>query len=64
MSVSTTNSAATALEQIRRARDRLADLETRAIALGEYDHAATLHRAGAALDKVLDAAKSLPPDDL
>ena len=45
------------IAQIRRARARIADLESRSIAAGEYDHAAALRRAGEALDDVVAAAE-------
>jgi hypothetical protein len=45
------------LAALRRACSRIAELELRALAAGEYDHAVNLHRAGAALDNVLEVAE-------
>jgi hypothetical protein len=46
------------LGQLRRARDRIAELEHRAICASEYEHAIVLHDAGEALDNVIRTVAS------
>jgi len=52
-----TRSVQEALGQLRRARDRIAELEHRSICASEHEHAINLHRAGEALDNVIRAVE-------